>query len=208
MTATLRKYSTRMGMIALLGTVGPIVLTAQGPPEVRPGPSTPVTVVNTPADPVPVTGSIGVNGPVAVTQSGVWTVQTEDPFAPGATATRLGPVSIGVFPSSGVKTIVPTVPAGSVFIVKYLNALATSNISGVYATDTLCQLEIAGGSSSTTAGALPLTKTSFFGSFVASEQLFLPIGPGEALNVRCFVTPAISYDVRIVGGGHYVPAGT
>ncbi len=40
---------------------------AQGPPDTRPGPSTPVQVMNTTANPVPVTGA--VTGQVAVTSA-------------------------------------------------------------------------------------------------------------------------------------------
>jgi hypothetical protein len=50
---------------------------ALGAPQTPP--SAPVTVVNTAANPVPITGSTTVSGSVAATQSGTWAVQVVNP---------------------------------------------------------------------------------------------------------------------------------
>ena len=52
---------------------------ALGAPQAPP--SAPVTVVNTTANPVPITGSTTVSGTIAATQSGTWTVQVVNPNA-------------------------------------------------------------------------------------------------------------------------------
>ena len=196
--AKLRRYVTRIGITATLGVAALALSERSSAQEQRP--PTPVTVTNTSANPVPVTGSIGVSGPVPVTQSGDWSVQTSDLFAPGATATRYGPVNLF---SPGSATIVPAVPDGSAFIVKYVNVFGASD-SGADLTDASCLFRIVTGPLATRAGSLPLRIN--VGHAVGSEQLFLPLKAGEALSLECSTRPVTSGSFTIVVGGHFVPA--
>jgi hypothetical protein len=64
-----------VGVLAAIGSMmTPHHATAQTGPSSGPSGSAPVTVVNTAANPVPVTGSTNISGTVAATQSGTWNV--------------------------------------------------------------------------------------------------------------------------------------
>ena len=92
---------------------------AWGAPQVPP--SAPVTVVNTPSNPVPVTGSTTVSGSVAASQSGTWTVNVLDP---GTANPFEGRCSGDLFKDdSGTCTI--EIPAGYQLVIQAISASAS-----------------------------------------------------------------------------------
>jgi hypothetical protein len=68
---TLRNKLIAMAALGVLAVIGSLMNSRQATAEQG---SAPVTVVNTPANPVPVAGSTTVSGSVAATQSGAWNV--------------------------------------------------------------------------------------------------------------------------------------
>jgi hypothetical protein len=102
---------------------------ALGAPQVPP--SAPVTVVNTPANPVPVTGSLGVSGTVSisgtvpVTQSGTWNVGVAGTLNTKNIDERgRNPFSVTVQCSDGsgnsCVASTPPVPAGQRLVLEYV----------------------------------------------------------------------------------------
>lgn len=175
-------------------------------PDPRLGPSTPVTVVNTP---LPVTGT--VTGTVNATIVGTPEVKITNP------ASNPVPVQLGVVtrydaqiintisqPLFGT-TLIPTVGAGATFIATYFNASGFSNNSSVPITDGECLLRLVAGNTNSPFGAFPVRVN--LSVLVGSESTFLPIKAGESLKVACFVSPStISADVFLSVGGYFVPA--
>jgi hypothetical protein len=103
---------------------------ALGAPQVPP--SAPVTVVNTPANPVPVTGSLGVSGTVSisgtvpVTQSGTWNVGVAGTLNTKNIDERgRNPFTVQAFCSDGSFNIciasLPPVPAGKRLVLEYVS---------------------------------------------------------------------------------------
>jgi len=81
------------------------------PPDVKPGPSTPVTVVNTTANPVPVSGNVsvsGIGGPVLVTP----------PLWQGTPAIFGGLLANESFDGAEVCPSIYTAGAGEAFLLK------------------------------------------------------------------------------------------
>jgi len=108
-------------MLAAIGMIiiSPLVEAASQAP-----PSAPVTVVNTPSNPVPVTGSTTVSGSVAATQSGAWNVNVRDP----GIANPFEGVCDGQFresgqPSASAECIIG-IPAGYQLVVQAVSAAA------------------------------------------------------------------------------------
>jgi len=123
-------------IILVVGILGPTL--ASGAAQVPP--SAPVTVVNTPSNPVPVTGSttvsgsVSISGTVPVTQSGTWnvgvggTVDNRDLDEHGRIAYQAVTSSfIGLDPT------LPPVPAGKRLVIENVNVQTISpNIVGGY----------------------------------------------------------------------------
>lgn len=95
-------------------------------------PSAPVTVVNTPANPVPVTGSLGVSGTVSVsgtvpvTQSGTWSVEVADPLnTKNIDEHGRNPFTVKASCSSSDSNFcsasMPPVPAGKRLVLEYVS---------------------------------------------------------------------------------------
>ena len=91
--------------------------------------------------PLPVTGSVGVNGPVQIQQSGTWTFNTQLPLLK-----RYGPT----FASNQTSAvIVPAIAASTTFVATYIHVSGISNNSAVPTVSGYCVVDatIAGSTS-------------------------------------------------------------
>jgi hypothetical protein len=190
--------------VAVVATLSAGPAFAQGPRE---PPSAPVTVVNTAANPVRVTGSVGVAGAVEARQSGAWTVTAQETFAPGRDPKRYGPVEL-FGPAAGYTELVPPVAAGKTFILTHLNAIGFSNISPTPLVRGSCLVALKVGTLYTPFMDVPLVDTGL--SLAANEQTFLPVPVGESLQVLCSGVAAggtvPSQGARVTAAGYFVPA--
>ena len=170
-------------------------------------PAAPVTVVNTAANPVPVSGSIGLTGPVQALQSGTWTVTAQETFAPGRRPHRFGPVDGDAGNSFVGRELVPPVAAGQTFVLTHLHAVGFSNNSAFQLARGACTLQIRVGDTYTPFLQLPLVDAG--GAIAGSQPAFVPLAAGEGLYVSCGGVLAdgstISQGSRVTAGGYFVP---
>ena len=198
--------------VSLHFSVGALAVTLVAAPAFaqapRVPPSAPVTVVNTAANPVPVTGTVGLTGPVPVLQSGTWTVTAQETFAPGRQPRRFGPIDAQSTGSFVGHELVPPVAAGQTFILTHLHAVGFSNLSSVPLVRGACIVQLRIGSSYTPFLLLPMVNSG--SSLAVTQQTFLPVAAGEGLYVICSgVTTdgtAPSQGARMTAGGYFVPA--
>jgi hypothetical protein len=208
-----RRVSVCLLATLLVATLSIDAAFAQGP---QAPPSAPVTVVNTAANPVPVratqplpvTGSIGLTGPVQAQQSGTWTVTAQETFAPGRLPRRYGPVDGDAGNSFVGRELVPPVAAGQTFILTHLHAVGYSNNSAYSLDRGACVLQIRVGDTYTPFLQLPLVGPG--GAISGSQPAFLPLAAGEGLYVSCHGVLADGTDIsqgsRVTAGGYLVPA--
>jgi hypothetical protein len=190
-------------VLALVLGVFPCDALAQGP---QAPPSAPVTVVNTTANPVPVTATAPL--PVAGTISLTQPVTVEETFAPGRSPKRYGPIAAEFTGSIVGHELVPPVETGKRFILTHLNAVGFSNNSAVALARGSCTLQLRVGSTYTPFMLMPLVNS---GSLLTGIQSpFLPLDAGEGLYVNCSGTAADgtepSQGFRMTAGGYFVPA--
>jgi hypothetical protein len=196
-----------MGLVVAALVVGvffPFDALAQG---AQAPPSAPVTVVNTTANPVPVTATAPL--PVAGTISLTQPVTVEETFAPGRSPQRYGPIAAQFTGSLIGHELVPPVEAGKTFILTHLNAVGFANNSATSLVRGSCSLQLRVGSTYTPFMLVALVNT---GSLLTGiESPFLPLAAGEGLYVICSGTaedgtqPAQGF--RMTAGGYFVPAG-
>jgi hypothetical protein len=122
------RFFTLFKIAGLVGALCPTLALAapQNPP------SAPVTVVNTPANPVPVTGSLGVSGAVSisgtvpVTQSGTWnvgvagTLKTKNIDERGRNPFT-GQAFCNQDSGNSCSVLMPPVPAGKRLVLEYVS---------------------------------------------------------------------------------------
>ena len=169
-------------------------------------PSAPVTVVNTTANPVPVraaaplpvTGTINVTEPVTVLET----------FAAGRSPKRYGPVD-GTFTGNLVgHELVPSVAAGSTFIVTHLHAVGFSNNSAVRLVRASCSFLLRVGTLYTPFLVMPMDNS--IGALGDTKPMFLPLGADEGLFVLCSGVAADGSSppqgFRVTAGGYFVPS--
>ena len=195
----------RLFAIALLTVLTNAPVFAQGPQH---PPSAPVTVVNTAANPVPVTGSVGLTGPVPVVQSGTCTVTAQETFAPGRQPKRFGPIDVFQSNSFVGTELVPPVAAGQTFILTHLNVVWFSNNSAIGLVRGACSLQLRVGSTYTPFMLLPLVSSS--SALAVTQETFLPVAASEGLDVLCGGVAADgtspSQQGRVTAAGYFVPA--
>ena len=188
----------------------PLVMLADAPAfaQVQVPPSAPVTVVNTADNPVPVSGTVGLSGPVPVLQSGTWTVTAQETFAPGRQPKRFGPIDAQFTGSLVGRELVAPVAAGQTFILTHLNAVGFSNIDSVPLVRGACTLQIRVGTLYTPFLLLPMTASG--SALAVTQETFIPVAAGEGLYVLCSGVAADgtspSQGARMTAGGYFVPA--
>jgi hypothetical protein len=206
------RAATGLLATALVAALSVQPASAQGPQN---PPSAPVTVVNRAANPVPITatqplpvsGSIGLTGPVQALQSGTWTVTAQETFAPGRRPQRFGPVDGDAGNSFVGRELVPPVAAGQSFILTHLHAVGFSNNSAFTLARGACFLQIRVGNTYTPFLQLPLVNAG--GAISGSQPAFVPLAAGEGLYVGCHGVLADGSDIsqgsRVTAGGYFVP---
>lgn len=192
-------------VVALVfGIYFPFAALAQGP---QAPPSAPVTVVNTTANPVPVTATAPL--PVAGTISLTQPVTVEETFAPGRSPKRYGPIPAEFTGSLVGHELVPPVETGKTFILTHLNTVGFANNSAVSLVRGSCSLQIRVGSTYTPFMLIALVNTGSL--LTGTESPFLPLAAGEGLYVICSGTAADgtqpAQGFRMTAGGYFVPAG-
>jgi len=143
--------------------------------------------------PLPVTGSVGVNGPIQVQQLGAWTFTTQLPIPK-----RYGPTNIG---NQTETEIVPSVAPGATFVATYIHIAGISLNSGSPMVSGSCDAFISAGSTQL-AFLIPLQLVD--GALAGNLPLSYPLSTGESLKIFCSgktVTPGptISWTVTIAG---------
>lgn len=198
--------SRRGNLGVLVVALGVAALSGQSAFAQQNPPSAPVTVVNTTANPVPITAAapLPVAGTITLTQP----VTVEETFAPGRSPKRYGPISAEFTGSLVGHELVPPVATGQKFILTHLNAVGFSNNSAIALARGSCSLQIRVGDTYTPFMVMPLVNS---GSIVTgNQQAFLPLAAGEGLYVICGGTAADgtqpSQGSRVTAGGYFVPA--
>ena len=185
-----------LGVTAVLATLSTLAWAASQAP-----PSAPVTVVNTPANPVPVS----VPGPLEVTVTNPVVDSAVTVVNP--VARFRGNVSLSAN-SRNQATIIPfnTVPQGNKLIVTYANLWGSSSNSGVRITSAGCTLILVTSGGTSTVGSIPLQVNGLSGGLGvgASQTMFLPLSPGEGLALDCF-TDVTSF-IEGTFAGYFVPS--
>ena len=185
--------------IAVISTLAAQPASAQGPS---------VTVVNTAANPVKVTGSVGLTGPIPVVQSGTWTITAQETFAPGRQPKRFGPIQADPTSSFIGHELVPPVAVGQTFILAHVNAIGFSGNSAVSLVRGACSLQLRVGDGYTPFVVLPMVASG--GALAVNEPMFLPVAAGEGLYVSCGGVAADgtapSQGARVTAAGYFVPA--
>lgn len=172
----------------LLGLLGPAVALGAG--------SAPVTVVNTGANPVPVTGSLGISGNVNVSNTAANPVPV----------TLKGPVDVTSLPAGVEKfpkmnvfqggtssnlitlTVSPNVPSGSVFVATNVSMVADVGNSSYPIVAGSCRLvfkDPVSGSSTRIVTLVGGDNKAFYDEWYVNQPLTIVLKEGESLDADC-----------------------